>query len=238
MNNPIRFNDPTGHEPGDCYDRGYCQLSDLTPGMQINKAKSNHLEIFTDGAARTNLINNIEKYMSTHPKYDPNDDYFFNTKFGGVDNKMVFDSVRNDYWKKRARDENLCGIGCEFVANDLSSYYDYHNHSRLEWASAKSGYILLDIIGIPLGMVGYGIPVASGTPYFWIGVASGGISFTGSTYNDDLTPKNDRVGQALSVLGVIPIVGSFSSAFSLGRDLGGAEMREYIPPIPRIDQGR
>jgi RHS repeat-associated protein/uncharacterized repeat protein (TIGR01451 family) len=24
LNNPIRYNDPTGHEPGDCYDRGYC----------------------------------------------------------------------------------------------------------------------------------------------------------------------------------------------------------------------
>jgi len=23
-NNPIRYNDPSGHEPGDCYDRGYC----------------------------------------------------------------------------------------------------------------------------------------------------------------------------------------------------------------------
>jgi RHS repeat-associated protein len=24
-NNPIRYNDPSGHEPGNCYDRGYCR---------------------------------------------------------------------------------------------------------------------------------------------------------------------------------------------------------------------
>jgi RHS repeat-associated protein len=30
-NNPIRYNDPSGHEPGDCYDRGYCKSKKPNP---------------------------------------------------------------------------------------------------------------------------------------------------------------------------------------------------------------
>ena len=222
LNNPLRYNDPTGHmqqvdDGGSCDLVCFAKARDLTPGkiLKLNKNKR------SDDVEQA-----INDYMSAHPKYEPGEDWGPDSNGYGA-----FYAIRHDYWRDRC-----LGGGCDAIydPDKLYSYYDLHERvldtkfdlRRIDWNNTA-----LDAVGIPLAIFGANTSRfgKSGTTVL---NTAGGVGDTVSLY--DASRRNDTVGQWLSFGGALPGIGAQISAISLIYDIGqGFYKVEWTPSIPR-----
>jgi hypothetical protein len=240
-NSPINYIDPSGHcsDPTEYACRKSAERAGneglLTPGQLVENDSNRRVQCELSGHGNcgptyehSKLTDDIEKYLETHPDYDPKKDGMVD-KFGNwTSTGYDFNYQREVYWKQRARDAGLCTLLCQGIAGQLTKYYDYHETFTNARRKGNMGNIMLDVIGIPLGFTGEGyINVSAKGAFAAISVSSALVSGSAAAYHGDVT------GTILSGAGVIPVVGGFASAISLARDLYQFDYFEYVPPIPR-----
>jgi hypothetical protein len=118
------------------------------------------------------------------------------------------------------------------VADDLYKYYDEHtvveteawDWSRISWPS-----VTLDIVGIPLSLVGVGsfkpTTRAGARMLFWAGITDSAVS---------IATANHPIKGLIAFGSAIPVAGAFFNFNLLIWDL--SEGTYYIPWTPPIDR--
>jgi RHS repeat-associated protein len=224
-NNPVRFNDPSGHSVDCGLGDAYCSVGEYTPGGLMHLYEHNDNE---------KLNKEINDYLRTHSDYDDGNDPYMRFTMG--DNRQLrYKNIRLEYWKSRLKESGICEsfYFCEDEANRLFSYYDEHDESmRTEmWDSSRisKASVTLDIVGIPLALVGVGgvnpTTKTGSTILFLAGILDSSVS---------LGTANHPMKQLISAGSYIPFVGAIFDVNLLVWDLNdGTYYVPYTPPIHR-----
>ena len=222
LNNPIRYNDPTGHRFTD----------NTTDPEEKNILKQTYRQL-------TGLSACDEYPSSDLRSNDPHQSCLdaFGKKPDKVDpiDLADYEWGRTLYWESRL---GGCGlsIACEQKAKDLMNYYDFGKSWDVTefHSTVNEDYVLADAIGIPLGFIGlggstFGLSKNGLKVIQTLGIVDGISSGIGSAYN------GDKLGLWLGFLSAAPVVGGFVSVVALGRDLGAGyyETHPYVPSMHR-----
>ena len=230
-NNPIRYTDPSGHSVDCGIGDAYCQAGEYTPAGLMNLYRDNwrtRPETYDDKG----LSEDLENYLEEHPNYEPDKDI----RWRG-NNRNNFTYIRQKYWRDRLIESGVCAklSVCSEAAN-LVRHYDFNERfTTIIWNSSQntSGYVLSDLAGIALGLVGKGPLEISKRGKEFLGLLSivNSGAAGGTAYYQE---EHDTLGVWLAVLSIYPPTSPFVSTVSLGRDLGnGFHEIEYVPSIPR-----
>ena len=223
LNNPVRYNDPSGHNENCGIGMG-C-VGDPTPGMIMADAihqRVKHKEDQIGFNLTTKEIEQINDYMKSHPNYDPIGDPLF---VSAKPAQKWFEQARLDYW----------GEIVPWPPKERMSYMEYYDFnqtviahgfdpSRVSW-----GNVLLDVAGIPLALFGAG-EIASSLKLSETTIeASSGLGRVASTTS--AASAQDGFGLMVAGGGAFPgPVGAGFSAISLVLDLNkGFYEYEWLP---------
>jgi RHS repeat-associated protein len=229
-NNPVRYIDPTGHSVDCGLGDSYCTVGYYSPVALIAIYHSNYDDFdFVNGSGVAEQENQeIDDFLNTHPDYHPNDDPY-------LESTLAFKEHRIAYWQKRLADSGVCTsfFFCYDEAVKLFMYYDEHQFVRGPevWDSSKVSWpsVTLDIVGIPLSLVGVG-RLNPSTP-----LGSNLLRWAGFADSTASLATIDNPMEGIMALGsYVPIAGAFFDVYILISDLSdGRYYLPYNPPIPR-----
>ena len=237
LNNPIRYNDPSGNR--NCDEDGYCPGDKdkgwLTPGELLHRdhnLPSCQGDLMPECIQRQNdLSNNIDIYMRHHPEYQPyNDPLIYKTDHPY--RPLVFVGIRMEYWMKRTN-------GNQAEAERLMEYYDFHEHvmipkwdgSRVNWTNTALDGSSTVLSFIALNEVAEALKIASNMQ----SAAKYGAAITNVVSIFQSAKAQDGTGFGLSIGGAVPgLIGTGFSAVSTLRDVSaGFYYEPWTPIMPR-----
>ncbi|MDO9301299.1 MAG: hypothetical protein Q7T89_07945 [Anaerolineales bacterium] len=241
LNNPIRFNDPTGHSVDCGLGDPFCNGGEYKPGGLISLYRQNFGKDALDRPnnspkpVRDRLSQEIESYLIENPDYNFRED---NLLEGSSNNYGLFSSIRLDYWRNRCM-ESCNGGDLLTEPEKLYRYYDLHENiqismfdpSRIDWISAglDTSSLVLSVVG--LNVASNSAKVALTTNYASKGLGAG-LGAGSGAYSYEI---GDITGTYLSVGGFLPApFGTLASGASVVRDFSaGFYYVPYVPPITR-----
>jgi RHS repeat-associated protein len=247
LNNPIRYTDPSGHSVDCGMSDAFCSAGKYTPGGLIRLYR--HYSGRTKGkswneiqATRDKLANEIDDYLRKHPDYNYENDPYLGFSMG--DNRdLEYKNLRKHYWQNRAEESGACSgtFSCSSMADDLYAYYDEHESVRgpdaWDWSRVSEESVALDIVGIPLSLIGAKGPLklatTFGQKYGYNILFLAGLVDSTTSLGSAVEENNPMMG-LISLGSYFPIVGAFFDVNLLIWDLDKAHYYEpYTPPIDR-----
>jgi RHS repeat-associated protein len=227
-NDPVRYNDPTGHSVDCGIGDPFCSGGKYKPGGLISLYKQNFgkddLErpYNSPKPIRDRLSQEIEDYLSKNPDYDED-----NLIGGSPTNYGLFSSIRVDYWKNRCMESGGCDLMTE--PEKLYQYYDLNDHNLSVFSPSKFDKDDLLIMGADIGSFVFGVAAISVAPEYTIFLNVPSWTLGGYSGYVSVAKKDDLIGGYLSLGGLFnPAI----SGASIIRDFSGGFV-PYVPPIAR-----
>ena len=223
-NNPVRYNDPSGHMVEDDNDGGSCDLfcfaeaRDLTPSKILKLNKNNRSD---------DVDQAVNDYMSRHPEYKPGkDDFEQDSKGYGA-----FYNIRQEYWHDRC----LAGNGCDLLYDPDRLFRHYDLQENIQFMRFDPSQVDWISTGLDSTSFGLGVTALVVVPEYavWANLTSQGVGAFSAFRSFS---SGDESGGWLSVGGYTrPPFGTLASGASVIRDLSqGIYYVPYIPPITRV----
>jgi hypothetical protein len=241
LNNPVRFNDPSGYSADCGLGDSYCSAGKYTPGGIISLYRDVYgKDAKGDSKIKKRLSDEVESYMKNNPDYRPkNDPYLYrdckNDEVFDWGNIRIFREVRKDYWEERIRNHS----GTSDTVFMLHHYYDLGirsikiNNSYWDWNEVDWNAVKLDVAST-FGSLGGLNTVIGGNRLYKIGYGVTEGASVGYALATGI-PKGDENSIVLSAGSLAPgPAGTIFSASAVVNDLLGAYQQNYTPYVPSI----
>ena len=232
-NNPILYNDPSGHSVDCGLGDPYCNVGEYSPDGLINiysqayGRQTFRTSYYEKNGLKQSLSQEIESYLLDHSTYNVKDDILTGNNYA------IYSNVREEYWRNRCLSP---GSGCDLAYDieRLHRYYDNHENiqvrkfdsSLIDWGSVG-----FDTGSMVLSLVSLNAPAQSAKAIY----TNFGSQLFGGTSAVYSFSSKDNIGGWLSVGGFAPPpLGTLASIASVIRDFSaGFYNSAYVPSIPR-----